>query len=348
MKTDKPRQQKFVWNVVAISFGLCLSVVLLELGARLLAGMLGVSPYMRYDETVGWVARPNANKIHKHPVHGFEVEYRINSRGNRGFDYKFEKPRGVRRILVIGDSNGFGWGIDEEAHFAALLDASLDNTQVFNLSLGGYGTDQSLLRFKRDGVPLDPDIVILQLTPNDFEEIQYPFFNQKPKPQFILAENGDLQLTNVPVRSVGEIAEEFGQRSLPVPFRESLSWHSYAYNFFNQRYHAWQVSRDAVVANSGRKPVFSDDSHELFSAIVSELASTVDEIGAQGLIVHASTELSNQLSGREFAFPVIDVSGEFAEVRLRGKEPMFSDGYHWNELGHKLVADKVSAILASE
>ena len=38
-------------------------------------------------------------------------EYRINSKGFRGEETPYEKPPGVYRIVLIGDSNAFGYGV---------------------------------------------------------------------------------------------------------------------------------------------------------------------------------------------------------------------------------------------
>lgn len=98
--------RKILTSIIAV----ILSVIGLEIGVRLLSGILGVSPYVMYDEVLGWTARPSATKIHKNAYNGFEVTYKINTNGFRGPLYGKERPDGVYRIMILGDSNGFGWG----------------------------------------------------------------------------------------------------------------------------------------------------------------------------------------------------------------------------------------------
>jgi lysophospholipase L1-like esterase len=326
---------------LALLVGILVTAGVVEVGVRLFADLLGVSPYMQYDELLGWKALPNTTKRHKSASFGFDVEYHINPLGYRGSAYPREKPGNVRRVAVLGDSNGFGWGIPEGQQFAALLGADLRDVQVFNLSLSGYGTDQEYLRFVREGMSLRPDVVVLQLTPNDFEEIQYPFFNQKPKPQFILSTNDTVSLVNVPVRAVGAKAAEYASRSLPMPFRDWTEWHSYSYNLINERYVAFN-QRFRHVATEPTKPIFSPESFRIFNLIVAQLERKLGEAGARGLIIHASKELHDRRSMFDVGLPIIDMYPAFESLKNRGTDPWFQDGYHWNVFGHRLIADRLS------
>lgn len=337
--------KRVVGNVAALLIGLAVACLVLEGTARILAGSLNLTPYMQYDDLLGWTARPNATKVHRDSVHGFEVTYRINADGLRGPQKEKDKRSGIRRIVLLGDSNGFGWGIPEGEHFAPLLEALLPDTEVFNLSLSGYGTDQQLLRFKREGLTLEPSVVILQVSPNDFEEIQFSFFNQKPKPRYILSPNGELMLTNVPPRAEGPRAEEFYGDSLPLPFGEWLGWHSFAYNVVNAQYFALKRRYWPAPRRVEDSLPYSPSSVRLFNRIVAELETLLLQIGARGVIVHASPDLNRDREALDTAFTVVDMYPVFMESRRRGAEPWFSDGYHWNAHGHRLVADRVASML---
>ena len=71
-----------------------------------------------------------------HPLLGYahpkSVTYRLgnnrvslNSNGHRDDDMPVAKPAGERRILVLGDSVTFGWGVDQGEDFPARLEALL-------------------------------------------------------------------------------------------------------------------------------------------------------------------------------------------------------------------------------
>lgn len=327
-------------NLLAMLIGVVVALGLLEGSARIFASVLGVSPYMQYDATLGWKALPGATKRHKNPGLNFDVTYEINAHGHRGKSYPHQKPPGIYRIVILGDSNGFGWGIAEGEHFAARLDAAMPGVEVINLSLSGYGTDQEYLRLTTEGLALEPDLVILQLTENDFDEIQYSFYNQKPKPQFVLKFDRTLELTNVPVRSVGPKADEFYRNSLPLPFREWLGWHSYAYNWLNEKYYG--VKRRYAPVGGVTRERFSPESIDLFNSLLEQITRTLDEHDVRVLVVHASKEISANNLFRAESPEVVDVWPVFAEyARTHSGPPMIPDGVHWNAEGHRIVTDTV-------
>lgn len=41
---------------------------------------------------------------------GYEIEYLINSKGLRDSETTYEKPEGIFRIVLVGDSHTFGYG----------------------------------------------------------------------------------------------------------------------------------------------------------------------------------------------------------------------------------------------
>ena len=249
--------------------------------------------------------------------------------------------------MILGDSNGFGWGIPEDKHFATLLQGQLKNVQVLNLSLSGYGTDQQYLRFVKEGMAYKPDLVIVQVTPNDFDEIQYPFFNQKPKPQFLITDKGALKLVNVPVEPIGPRYKVFYDNSLPLPFKEWLGWHSYAYTYINEKYYLLKskYTRRNNFVEPDRKR-FSNESVTLFKKIISELKSRLDEIGAKGLIVHSSKDLNENNYLANSSLPILDLYPKFSGyARTASAELFYKDGFHWNIEGHRIVADELLKVI---
>lgn len=342
----KGRGRALAGNLVAAVIGLTIALAAVEGVARLVSGTLDISPYMQYDELLGWTSLPNTIKQHKNAADGFDVTYRINANGFRGTPYDRPKPQGATRIVVLGDSNGFGWGVDEGRQFAAILDDKVPGAEVINQALSGYGPDQSYLRFVKEGVHWNPDLVILQITPNDFEEIQFPFFNQKAKPQFVFDDRGNLKLVNVPAKAIGARAQAFHDDSIPLPFREWLGWHSYAYVFLNERYYAMRRSmRSNAPGAAPVRPGFSDESIRLFNATVLELRHRLDEIGAKGVIVHASKEIADRQSEFNGELPLVNAYPAFAAAKTAGRQPWYQDGFHYTAIGHEIIATELQRYL---
>ena len=55
-----------------------------------------------------------------------EVLYRVNAEGLRGRETTVEKPAGVRRVAVLGDSIAFGYWVADEDGFPRQLEAMLN------------------------------------------------------------------------------------------------------------------------------------------------------------------------------------------------------------------------------
>ncbi len=100
------------------------------------------------------------------------VPVTINSRGWRDGEYSLKKPAGVRRIMVVGDSVTFGYGVKLEEMFAKLLERGLNSRgpgRYEVISLGGAGGNTySQSRIIKENVAIyDPDLVILAFNLND-------------------------------------------------------------------------------------------------------------------------------------------------------------------------------------
>lgn len=96
----------------------------------------------------------------------------INSYGFRDKEYGFEKPPGVRRIIVLGGSQTFGQGVEIEDTYPRLLEAMLNGAgegqwEVMNLGVPGWFAKQKVIFFNETGLPFSPDIVIFHINDGD-------------------------------------------------------------------------------------------------------------------------------------------------------------------------------------
>lgn len=102
-----------------------------------------------------------------------DVPIRTNSLGLRGPEVALDKPEDAFRVLVLGDSVAFGWGVRGEDTFASQLAALLATVypdrriEVINAGVSGYGTWQELRWLEETGLELSPDVVIVQAHLND-------------------------------------------------------------------------------------------------------------------------------------------------------------------------------------
>ncbi len=105
---------------LALAFGsVLIFLVVWELVLRL-CGYGNLEIYQP-DAKLYWRLRPNQDcytKVDHQPVH-------INSHGTRGPEFAAEKPANTIRILCLGDSRTFGWGLPDEKTYSRQLERML-------------------------------------------------------------------------------------------------------------------------------------------------------------------------------------------------------------------------------
>jgi lysophospholipase L1-like esterase len=120
---------------------------------------------MRY---FGRMERVGGAMVFKHPPHLDEIFQRVRVRTNaggwRGPELSEKKER--RRILLLGDSITFGWGVAEEQTFARRLEQRL-GAEVINLGVGGYNTAMEKAALEKYGLGYSPDAIVLVYVFND-------------------------------------------------------------------------------------------------------------------------------------------------------------------------------------
>jgi hypothetical protein len=178
-----------------------------------------------HHPTRGWALRPGIREMR---VFRDRV-LNSSSHGLRGRQERpYEKPTGVRRVVVLGDSFTFGEDVSDDETFCQRLEQLLPGTEVLNLGVHGYGHDQMLLYLREEGVKYRPDIVLLGFVHADMER-NLQGFRDYAKPRFELRD-GRLELRGVPVPPPAEMLRREAYRSklldLWTIFRAAREWRS--------------------------------------------------------------------------------------------------------------------------
>lgn len=107
------------------------------------------------------------------------AEIRTNSLGMRGVEVTAKHPD-VTRIVALGDSNTFGWGVREDEAWPAVLERLLNESladarrfEVLNLGIPTYDSIQEAEILRRLGPTLDPDFVVVLYDPNDIVLVDF-------------------------------------------------------------------------------------------------------------------------------------------------------------------------------
>lgn len=168
-------------GIVISSLSLLLSIAAVELVIRVM-DPLGVS----YYEQAGDYMRDKLaddQLIFRHKP-SWETRYGdvLVAYNERGLRDRPILPKGEReyRVLALGDSVTFGTGVDQDKTFSARLEPLLRErlhrpVRVINSGVGGYNTVQEVTYFKREGIALQPDLVMLTYVQNDVEVNKGPF-----------------------------------------------------------------------------------------------------------------------------------------------------------------------------
>jgi lysophospholipase L1-like esterase len=149
----------------------------LESGDRF--SMSGLVRASRHPDVVYELKPGTRGTFQRQPLH-------INSRGLRDHEYSLEKPRGTFRIVGLGDSVMFGWGVREEESYLAVLERRLSSLppphprfEVLNFAVPGYNTAIEVAVLRRKAVAFRPDAVVVHFVNNDFA---VPLFLQRSDP----------------------------------------------------------------------------------------------------------------------------------------------------------------------
>jgi hypothetical protein len=100
------------------------------------------------------------------------------SMGSQDMPFAQQKPRGVTRVLIVGDSYTWGGSIKPEERFAEILGTYSPRLQVATLALPGGNTSLEFDYWKMYGRDVQADIVILAIG-NDDNDLG---FVEKPVP----------------------------------------------------------------------------------------------------------------------------------------------------------------------
>jgi lysophospholipase L1-like esterase len=333
--------------IISTLFGLFLS----ESALRLIGfDPLYVSPerdrFWKHDSLLGWVQQPGQEGVFETPQ--FRTAVRINENGLRDREHSYQRQNDIERILVLGDSFAWGYGVEEAERFSQRLEKSLD-VEVINAGVSGYSTDQELIWYRNEGIKYEPDLVLLVLAGNDVGDNDRDLVSTiYYKPRFVL-EEGQLVLTGYPVPETspqGKLIYSLSQRSALAYFLiqryfDLLSLYS------KIKVNSDHASSPVSGMNAKREPF------KLTIALIDEMRNLAESRNATFMIVATDrwwNSPSRETYGdfintlRTEGFLVLDVEA------MPGFDPevmLIPDDGHWNQAGHEFVAEKIKALIES-
>jgi hypothetical protein len=294
-----------------------------------------------YSERYGWELRPGFGAL----LH--DVPTTVNARGYRGALHPYEKTPGKTRLLMLGDSVAFGFGVRDFETFSYLLEHRGDRYEVVNLSVEGYGTDQELLVLEQEGLRYHPDVVVLNVcVANDPLDNFLPrWWYWRPKPHFTwdgrrLVLHDDDQRISPALHAIQWLADE---SHVLNRLRELLPLASDPSPFPPVRGERQHFARRAA--------------NELTVQIACQVRDVARRGGAELLVLlHPDEPTFEQRSRvaerlgsglRDHGIRVTDLAETYRAAGLSFAQVAIDGQGHLTPLGHHFVAEEIETLLAA-
>lgn len=334
-------------RLILIIIGLLVGVVLAEGLARVFFPQFAprtarITKFWKYNSHYGWSHIPGVGGYFE--SFGIRTFVTINSKGFRGPEIEYAHDQNPQRILVLGDSYVWGYGVKDDEVFTERLTKAMPGVEIVNMGVSGYSTDQELLLYRDEGYKYKADLVMIIVTENDplgnsLTE-QYVTYG---KPVFQL-KGTELALINQPVhktplwkRAVAQFATRsyvltaanrylysraIGKPAPPVVHHESGGGAS-----------------GAALTGSGKFPRTLED--EITVRLLIELRREISSRQGEGkLLVVFTEDLTSSQEMAEYLTP-FEISCLDLEAYIDAKDKILHlpDDFHWNSEGHKRVAE---------
>jgi lysophospholipase L1-like esterase len=177
------KRANFKIKLLLLFFSLLLSLFILEIFVRIFpvpGSRVEPQHFYSKNNNLGWCLTKNFKGIVK--TIEFETRVDINSEGFRDYEYTENKKDGIYRIVGLGDSFTFGFGVPFEDTYLRVLEKKLNQSscgqkryEIIKTGVPGYCLLQEFLFFKEKGIHYNPDLVLIGFDINDHIDSIEPF-----------------------------------------------------------------------------------------------------------------------------------------------------------------------------
>jgi lysophospholipase L1-like esterase len=178
--TDKPSNNAPARSLILGIYFVFVTIIVIA-GAEGAVRLFHVAPpllaeYTAYvdDPYLPHKPRPLSRISGRNATDEFSYDYRHNSFGFRDVEHQQEKPKGVFRILGLGDSFTYGVGVTFEECFLHRLEKKLNDRQgvhpqieIIKAGIPRFWPEPERLLLQHYGAQFSPDLIIVAFLPND-------------------------------------------------------------------------------------------------------------------------------------------------------------------------------------
>lgn len=330
------------------------AIVLIEIFLRISKVFIPPPHLTQKSAIYGFEHIPNAKAVYKSLE--FQTDISINSHGLRDYEISEEKPKGLKRIAVVGDSFVEGLQVHLDRTIPKKLEQGLkdNNYQVINFGVSGFGIEQKYLFIREKVLKYNPDIIILFLSTNDLDDIK---------------NNGLVSTAN------GTIKFKYKPMDKRVEFLKSHLRKSYLANFlFLINLKKTNAEKNLPMEHRLYQGIVDDEVQNyldltkqllLESRKVSELnrSEFILVIGADRIQVNQNYEnnfktqynltktqtdfFNNYFSqfAKDNSIVYLDLSPVLRKEIKEARDVYFKSDGHWNEHGHEFIAKHLRELI---
>lgn len=163
--------KKFFAIIVVVSISVLVFLTAAELLARRFTYQWVAEPGCGQDDPL-YHHKAVPESVCRSKTDEWDIVVTHNKLGLRDREFSYEKPAGVKRVLVLGDSFTEGHGVASEATFPKVLEKKLVDSgkkvEVINAGISSYSPSLEYLYLKNEGLKFNPDLVIVEVDLSDY------------------------------------------------------------------------------------------------------------------------------------------------------------------------------------
>lgn len=285
-----------------------------------------------------------------------QVPVKINSFGFRDIEHPKHKDDQTIRILGLGDSFTFGWGVSLENTYlkqleTTMLQATGRSVETINTGVPGWGLNQYYICLKEFGIQFTPDIIMVGYWPDD--------------------------LNGPPVDKLGPVPNAQWEAESHIRMRGGLLHHSRLFNFFTYladqikyknrskriphlhdagaRRAEWAKNPDFLIADSGQD--ITDKRSKLLKDHLSRINALAATYGAPLIVLfipdysqlfHPEFQHINRIIraiSHELGIAFLDMTPLYEATEESHSNYFWPLDGHTNEVGHQAIAQALIPVL---
>lgn len=284
------------------------------------------------DSHIGWRQRSNLDTTF------LDIPLSTNEIGLRDSAMQELRNDSDEKILIVGPSSAFGWGVASEDTYASKLEGMLLDKQVINAGQIGHSSHQGVLSIDNLLRELHPAIVVIAYGVNDLDRNRFYF-------QSALTDRE-------------EFANSHSEYSVRI---QNLIFSSALTSLMYKASQSLGMSEGASHQDVVRVP------KEDFETNMRTIIEKVREAGAKSVLMTTTVHMPEYFEGsneperiaqgvreynaiirsigEETGTPVADIDAVFARIDTR--EDLFVDPVHFSPEGNRVVAEELFTIISS-